>query len=174
MKKQSRLLRSFAILLLTALLSCTGVIHAQILPSDDLVPLVTNPPAVGTFFLIQNRLGPPYPFDPSYGMLPVYQWKPGVFLVDDSQVDYSAAAVHAANAAMSLMAGPTPCDPCSTNGSGGGAGYVPPVPSYSSGDLWLEMRDPTNQTATLLVHRPSSNQDVYDLIYTTNLNPVAT
>ncbi len=49
--------------------------------------LVTNPPLMGTFFLLQNPKSPPYPFDPFHGELPVYFYD-GVYFVDDTGVDY--------------------------------------------------------------------------------------
>jgi hypothetical protein len=47
--------------------------------------LVTNAPAAGTFFLLGVNPPLPFPYDPYFGVLPVYSYD-GVFFVDDSQV----------------------------------------------------------------------------------------
>jgi len=47
--------------------------------------LVTNAPASGTFYLLSVHPSLPHPFDPYFGVLPVYAYD-GVFFVDDSQV----------------------------------------------------------------------------------------
>jgi hypothetical protein len=46
--------------------------------------LVTNAPAAGTFYLLSVHPSLPHPFDPYFGMLPVYAYD-GVFFVDDTQ-----------------------------------------------------------------------------------------
>ncbi len=83
--------------------SLTPSASAQKLPPEELVLPVMNPPALGTYYMLKDKQGPPYPFDPSFGQLPVYEWKPGVFLVDDSQVDYVSLKNSLGGGGMSLM-----------------------------------------------------------------------
>ncbi len=143
----------------------------QLLQAEPQIERVLSPPLMGTFFLRQQKNGPPYPFDPFAGRLPVYEWKPGVFIVDDSQVDYPAMKSMAESgagsaAAMSLPA-PPPCESCPTNGSGGGPLNWGAV-THSSNDLWLELANITNSQAFFTIHTPDTFGS-YDLFTTTNL-----
>ena len=77
----------------------------------------------GTFYLMQNKKSPPYPFDPWFGQMPIFLWD-GVFFVDDSKVDYVSLRAESISGfgfgenggGMMLMSLPPTCDPCSTNG----------------------------------------------------------
>jgi hypothetical protein len=140
---------------------------------------VSSPPVSGTFHFVQRQDVPPFPFDPFFGQLPVYEWKPGVYIVDDSQVDYPAwneqkraAANHSMESSgeMSTMSSPSPCSTCPTNGEGS-ASPLPPLPpaySHSPTNLWLEIVNVTNNQAFFVIHTPDPGS-TYHLFSTTNL-----
>ena len=89
---------------------------AQELPRETWpIEPVKEAPAFGTFWCVQNRL--PYPFDPFFGRLPVYEIGGGIYLVDDSQVDYGAAG-KSGGGEMALMSSPAPPGGGGTNGGG--------------------------------------------------------
>ena len=80
MKTKSSRSRAFSFTITTAFLWATLLAPAQEAPQ-----LVNNAPASGTFFLLSVSPPLPFPFDPYFGVLPVYSYD-GVFFVDDSQV----------------------------------------------------------------------------------------
>ncbi len=143
----------------------------QLLQAKPQIERVLNPPLMGTFFLRQQKNGPPYPFDPFAGQLPVYEWKPGVFIVDDSHMDYpamkSVTESGAGSAAAMSFPAPPPCESCPTNGSGGGL-LNWGAATHSSNDLWLELANITNSHAFFTIHTPDTFGS-YDLFTTTNL-----
>jgi len=133
--------------------------------------LASAPPFAGTFYLAQRSDLPPYPFDPYLGQLLVYELGPGIYMIDDSAVDYTASLNQNGGGSMLMsedfIAPPPPCDPCSTNGGGGGVSYTPPT--YGSSDLWLQIINATNNQASFVIHTPETN-GLYDLFTTTNMN----
>lgn len=150
MKRPTLPTQTVAWCLLSWLAATPTVAPAQQLQSEEAqIQLVKSPPAFGTFYLIQSKNSPPYPFDPFFGELPVYEWKPGVYLVDDSKVDYVA------------LRGERKLEMGQKNGEGmglmafgppglGGAGYAGMAYSYSSNELWLEIFQGTNNTPLIL------------------------
>lgn len=151
----------------------------QLQIAEPLIERVWNPPPVGTFFLIHQKYSAPYPFDPSFGQLPVYEWKPGVFLVDDSQVDYAALESKSeGGGGMSLMSMTGPGGfPVGTNS--GSAELICSASTnftltyrYWSNSLALGVALGTNSTIDLTVFTSTTNA-TYDLFGTTNLNALA-
>jgi Bacterial TSP3 repeat len=125
----------------------------------------------GTFYLAQGSA--PYPFDPFFGALPVFDVRPGTYLVDDTKVDYLAGNVQKAailseagvGASMAAMSSPAPCSPCPTNGGGGGSSFSgPPAYSYSSTNLWLEIALGTNASTALITLHNTTNGVRYQLL----------
>ena len=157
------------------LLSLIALILSVCLPStaQTLDPL-SAAPAVGTFYFATG--GPPFPFDPSIGQLPVYEWTPGVYVVDDSGGSWASGVQaqllgNGGGGVMVLSGLPTPCNPCPTNSAPGGPGdWGGPAYNHSSNDLWLEIASVvmSNSTATFVIHTPETN-GVYDLFGTTNM-----
>ncbi len=142
-------------------------------------------PAVGTFYFVQRTNTAPFPFDPFFGAFPVYEVRPGVYLVDDLQMDYIATGAQqmaGGGMMMSSSIGPPGvgggCTNCVvTNLCLGPTNFsvqyqlsTANPPPYSSNDLWLEMVIATNNVATLIIHTPDSNA-WYDIFGTTNLSP---
>jgi hypothetical protein len=164
--------RLFPLILLSIVwFICWGAMAQQVDDTQQLQP-IESPPPFGTFYTIGSTI--PYPFDPYFGQLPVYQWKPGVYIVDDSQVDggtkLSSTSTSADGGGMMTMdaAPPPPCDPCSTNGEAGDPIIFPPAYNYDPTNLWLEIAGITNNQAFFVVHTPDTFGG-YDLFSTTNL-----
>lgn len=152
--------------------------------------LVAAPPQGGTFYLLSAMTdeggGPPWPFDPYEGLLPVYAvaGRPGSFLVADSAEDYAlyqavmrgkrpglagvAWLEGGGMRALSESGGPgLPGD----GEEGGGGEWEPPAyspPEYGPEDLWLEILSYTDGAAGFLLHAPAAA--AFDLFGTTNLN----
>ncbi len=123
---------------------------------------------MGTFFLMQDKKSPPYPFDPFHGQLPVYSWA-GAFFVDDTGVDYvslrawqKSGMEAQGDGGMALMSGAAPPGfggDGGTNGGGGGpenfsAGYEG---LSASTNLWIEILPATTNFATVLLHNTASD-----------------
>ena len=109
----------------------------------------------------------PYPFDPYFGQLAIYQWTPGVYLVDDSQLDAngaSASPLSANGGGVMMMSMPSPCNPCPTNGGGGGPVNFGPVDYPSSNVLWLEIALGTNASTALITLHNTTNGVRYQLL----------
>ncbi len=136
---------------------------------------VTNAPAFGTFFSL-SRFQAPFPFNP-FPELPLYAVTNGVFLYDDSNVDYQAlASLRAEGAfalggvgAMAMMSGPTPPPPGGGGGGSGGGGGVYQAPYSGAG---LKITIPVVLTngylyTTIFDHNPALAHDIYAR---TNLN----
>ncbi len=160
-------------LLLLLLLSATSFacwrVAAQQTQDTQELQRVESPPPFGTFY--SARTGIPYPFDLSFGQLAVYQWKPGVYIVDDSQSDGAQAQMSAGGGGMMTMdAAPAPCEGnCPTNSEGGGpVSFGPPAYSYDSTNLWLEITGITNNQAFFVIKTPDPSGP-YDFFSTTNL-----
>jgi hypothetical protein len=135
-------------------------------PLEPLSPAPTK----GTFWSVQRTNLPPLPFDLFGGQLPIYELKPGVFIIDDSQVDFTAMEALSPNSgeSMSMSGAPEPCDPCATNSS---AKSVTNAPAYGfdATNVWLEITGVTNGQAYFVVRTPDSFE-TYDMFGTTNLN----
>jgi hypothetical protein len=146
-------------------LAFTPILVAQEQPQPQ---LMTNAPSMGTFYLLGRIPSPPYPFDPYFGTQPVYAYD-GVFFVDDTQVSFTEQQF-GGGGGMMLMSGPTPppCDPCSTNGSGGTNYSGPLAYSYDPTNVWLEITGVTNGQAFFVVKTPDSFE-TFDMFSTTNL-----
>jgi hypothetical protein len=117
MKKLPRLLLLIA--LNAACLGCWSA-AAQVVQNEQQLQLVESSPAFGTFWLVQDKA--PYPFDPFFGQLPIYDVGGGIYLVDDSQVAYSA--MQEGGGAFTSSEPSPPCDPCPSEGGGVTNSYV--------------------------------------------------
>jgi hypothetical protein len=163
-----KLLLPFAhsLLLILMSVSCWQAAAQQAQDSQAL-QLVDTPPLFGTFFSASS--GIPYPFDPSFGQLPVYQWKPGVYVVDDTQVDTGVSASLRSTSfdgggAMMMLSLPSPCTECPTNSDGGGPVNFGPVDYSSSNVLWLEIALGTNASTALITLHNTTNGVRYQLL----------
>lgn len=146
-------------------LACT---HAQQLQQ------VTHPPESGTFFLLSAEASgegsPPYPFDPYFGVLPIYQFNglPNQYLVGDSVEDFQALRslqleLQSAGA-MTMNGIELPPD---DEGGGGGGEWTNGYPGWVFGtnDLYLSIipESLTNSgTVALTIH--NSESDTNDLV----------
>ena len=141
---------------------------AQQAQDSQELQLVQSPPLFGTFY--SARSGIPYPFDPTFGQAAVYQWKPGVYVVDDTQADgagvsASPTSMFADGGGAMMSAMSPPCNPCPTNGGGGGSSFSgPPAYSYSSNELWLEIALGTNFSTALITLHNTTNGVRYQLL----------
>jgi len=110
----------------------------------------------------------PYPFDPYEGEIKVetLDAEMGIYVVLDTPDDWAAlqalnaadSAVYAGQNSVLMLNGP----------DSGEAPYA-----YGPDDLWLEILEMnrTNQTASLILHRPAAlTNAIYDLYFRTNLN----
>lgn len=169
----------FAVALLAAVTGASfsaRCAFAQEVKQDEMwLSPVLNPPPVGTFYFVQRKDMPPYPFDPFFGQFSVYEWKPGVYLIDDTDVESvglsgqkTLTMGNLGGAILMSLSTPAPCDPCPTNSESDGAGYVGFGYSYVPTNLWLEIARVTNNLAFLVIHTPETN-GLYDLFSTTNL-----
>jgi len=151
-------------------LACATASAQEVQELTPLQPVV--PPVQGTFFFLKNRSGPPYPFDPSYGLLDVYEWRRGVFLVDDTDWP-NAGRLTGGFETLSSDTLPYPCTQCPTNSEGGGPTSWGENFSYAGSNvLWLEIINLTNGTGKVVLHRPTGDRFDYDLITKTNIDPV--
>lgn len=114
---------------------------------------VSKGPSLPLFYSAQRNV-PPLPFNP-YPALPLFDIGDNKFVYDDRAVDYfslfAGSALASESGGMSAMSMAPPCDPCSTNGSGGGGpvNFGGPAYSYSSTQLWVKITS-TNSTNFLL------------------------
>jgi len=135
--------------------------------------LVTNAPAVGTFYLLSVNPSLPFPFDPYFGVLPVYAYD-GVFFVDDSQIGDLLS--QGGGMTMNSLAPPGTNDPPATNN--------PPVTNicagltnftlayqYSTNGLLLGIAQTTNPWIALSIL--TATNESYDVFGTTNLVTLA-
>jgi len=153
-------------------------------------------PQFGTFWLGGAGGAVPLPCSPIG--LPVYAIAEGQFLVADTSGEPAADSTTAAaltaqaNALVNLITQIQTATarqrmramgmnvPPSPGGDGSGDGGDDYSPAYSpmiinSNLLWLEMVMVTNQTASLVIHPPPNDtNEVYELLYTTNLLTPAT
>lgn len=79
--------------------------------------LVYPPPVTGTFYFASRTNVPPFWFDPFSGQLPIYRIDGHKYLIDDSQVDYSArlsqSETMSLNGGETMLSGPpSPCEGC--------------------------------------------------------------
>lgn len=103
-------------------------------------------PAAGTFWSLQKLDSePPMPYDP-FPDLPVYSLGDGIFLVDDSSVDYAALRIQAAGAAL-VTAGIEAAQTTQSWQSGVGFGC----------GLWLSL-GASNDVALLSLHNTREGQ----------------
>lgn len=159
----------------TILICCWNGLSQDAPASFELRP-IESPPVFGTFYLATGSA--PFPFDPYFGQLPVYESKPGVYVVDDSQINsfggQALGALNGGGGAMTLSDPlPDPCNGnCPTNGGGGGPIAYGGNYDHSSTDLWLEVTSVvmSNSLAYFVIHTPETN-GVYDLFSTTNMAP---
>ncbi len=173
---------------LAVVLFATWAAPAQQLEmAEPTIERAWNPPLMGTFYLIHQKHGPPYPFDPYGGRLPVYEWKPGVFLIDD--VEFAAAALPSKSGqsaqaeggggglSMSMMSSTGPGG-FPVGGSGGGELICAASTNFTlayrywTNSLALDVALGTNSTIDLTVLTSTTNA-LYDLFGTTNLNSLA-
>ena len=155
-------------------------------PGLELIP--TNAlPESGTFWMLSQTNAPPLPFFPYAGLdvdvpVPVYLLDSNAYtasyVVDDRAVVTVETALRSLERQFGLMANDLPGlpgdgggDTNSDNEDGGGS-YGNFKPNYTTNDLWLELLAVTNSTAALAIH-PAWNapNDVYDLLYTTDIAP---
>jgi IgGFc binding protein len=147
--------------------------------SDDLATMIqavelTTPQAAesavsgSTFWSAQRPNFPPFPAN--FNNTPVWDLGNGVWLLDDVNVDYSAATSHGGMRAMDESGPPIPGD-----GDGGGTNIYSSSfqgEVFTTNQLWLQILSKTNTTAHLLIHRPwNITNGVYNLFYTTNILP---
>jgi IgGFc binding protein len=162
---------------------------------QGLQPVPTNTlPDGGNFWLLSQTNAPPLPFFPYANLdvdisVPVYQFGNNSFLVDDRQVVAVEAALQTLETRYGLGAGGSDGttmmmdsgfpglpgdgggDTNSDYGDGGGS-YGNFKPNYTTNDLWLELLAVTNSTAALAIHTAwNAPNDVYDLLYTTDIAP---
>jgi hypothetical protein len=132
-------------------------------------------PPFGTFWLLKSpdpdHGYPPLPCPPGdMPGLPIYALGDGHYLVDDSQVDYTALRQQQeANQALSNLE-----VQYGLRASPDGGGPLGPTPmDYTADDLWLQLITLTNATGFFVVHPPAAEamNGVYDLYMTTNLSP---
>jgi len=108
---------------LTALLAANAILlvgWASNLRAED-------PPLVGTFYSLQLSNAPPFPYDP-WPDLPHWALGNGIFVVDDSTIDYLSFE-------QSSASPPVP-------GAGAGADTNAPIPAYNypgTCAFWLEI-----------------------------------
>ena len=164
MRKPLLLVGRLSLLAFLIALACPAV--AQQTQESQELQRVESPPPFGTFY--SARTGIPYPFDPSFGKAPVYQWKPGVYIVDDSQGENANGMMTADGGGAMMMSMPSPCDPCATNSEPSEPISLPPAYSYDPTNLWLEITGITNNQAFFVIRTPEP-LDVFDMFSTTNL-----
>lgn len=161
-----------------------GLLELAILPAgaQESPPpvLATNAPAHGTFYLLGRIPSPPFPFDPYYGLLPVYAYD-GVFFVDDSQVSLMAQQFSLGGeegGGMMLMSGPS-LPPI----GGGGTNNVTNLFCntltnfvvnylYATNGLSLGIAPTTNPWIALTIQTDTTNAP-YDLFGTTSMVELA-
>jgi hypothetical protein len=119
-------------------------------------------PIFGNFYTITHgESWPPLPSD-TLG-LNFWSLGGGCFLLDDRGFGQNASR------ADSSFEQPFP-----TNGGSGGGGESGPdiTPKvYTTNDLWLEITEFTNRTASLVIHAPWNDTNLFhDLYYTDNLD----
>ena len=157
---------------LTVLLLLSILLSAGFCADEPI--LVTNAPAHGTFRLLYQQPSPPYPFDPTYGALPIWLLN-GVYYVDDSEVDY--VTLRAWQLAESALSSPSPPG---IGGGGGSSNVVCDGPTNftfayqanaaATNDVWLQFSLATSHTGLIRLHTADTNAS-YDLFATTNLSP---
>jgi hypothetical protein len=170
----------------TVRLLCLSVLSAIAFISQAVAQpvLVTNGPTAGTFYLLSVNPSLPYPFDPYFGVLPVYSYD-GVYFVDDSQVGDLQLQQNGFGGEMTMnsLSGPGP-GVGGTNNSGPATNIcsgptnftvtyersTTNTPPYGTNDLWLSIQIDTNNVANLIIHTPNTNS-FYDVFGTTNLSP---
>jgi len=159
--------------LVVSLLLALACATASAQEVQELTPLQpVNPPSRGTFFrLSEGNAARPYPFDVGWGIFFVYEWRPGVFLVDDT--DWTLTTDKGGATTMSEPTPPPyPCTECPTNSEGGGPTAWGENFSYAGSNvLWLEIINLTNGTGKVVLHRPTGDGFDYDLITKTNIDP---
>ena len=172
----------YAAALVIAVLSfwTAGSGHAQQLQKGEPQEhIAISAPKIGTFYFVQRKDAPPLPFDPFFGQFPVLEIKPGLYLVDDSKVDYVAwreeqkSAVGQKNSegmALMVFGPPGLGGGGGTNGSGGGTGSAGMAYSYSSNELWLEIALGTNVSTALITLHNTTNGVRYQLLSRPEVN----
>ena len=127
----------------------------------------------GNFWLLErpsHRLRPSTtPLSPRRfgGPVPFIHIGEGMFLVDDSEVNYDELnQLRAMNALRRSGRRPVTIP-------GGTFSPMDSTPGYTTNDLWLEITGKANGTANLVIHPPAAEVTncVYDLYLTTNLSP---
>jgi hypothetical protein len=134
---------------------------AQEVSNEPQLPRVESAPAFGTFWPVQMPI--PYPFDPYFGQLPIYEVAPGLYLIDDSQVSFS-------------MRAPYP------GGGGGGGGGTNCICNsltnftvdylYSTNGLMLGIAQTTNPWIALTIQTTTTNATC-DVFGSTNMADLA-
>jgi hypothetical protein len=148
---------------------------ALILPAAAQPVLVTNAPAIGTFYLLSVHPSLPWPYDPFFGTLPVYFYD-GAYWVDDTELLVEGGGGMMLNSSISPGGG-SGSSLTFTNTCSGPTNFTityqlsaTNIPPYGTNDLWLEMKMATNNVAHLTIHTPTTNAP-YDVFGTTNLSP---
>jgi hypothetical protein len=174
MKNSRRTLTGIVFLLFDLLLSLIWAPAAD-LSSGNLDPVAglelvapKDVPKYATFWFLRRPGSPPVPCN-SFPELPVY-WlnkERKVFLLDDRLVDWNAVYQQRL-AARLLKAAALGMSLAELELMESGGPYE--AYSYSTNDLWLEITEFANCTASLVIHRPWDDTNAYhDLFYTTNL-----
>jgi hypothetical protein len=155
-------------------LSVIGVVFTVCRPctAQTLDPL-SLAPTFGTFYFASG--GPPFPFDPSIGQLPVYEWRPGVYVVDDSGGSWASGVqsqLPGEGGGATTMSDPLPwpCTQCPTNGEPGGpVVWGGPAYNYSSTQLWVKITG-TNTTNFLLDVNNTVSNTYYGVLAKSTVN----
>jgi hypothetical protein len=118
----------------------------------EVASTVSNAP---TYYSAQRNM-PPLPFNP-FPELQLLDIGGNKFVYDDQMVDYFSSSIGsplvndeswALNSSMSLA---PPCNPCSTNGNGGGSSSFSGVPyNIAANDLWVKITRTNASTGFLL------------------------
>jgi hypothetical protein len=146
--------------------------------AQELQP-VESAPAFGTFWLVQQPV--PYPFDPFFGQLPIYDIGGGIYLLDDSQLDYSGmesgGLLSGGGGMMTMSSESPPSFNGGTNYTGGtnlpcsGPTNFTVAYQFSTNGLRLDISLATNNVASIVIHAADTN--AYDVFGTTNLASLA-
>jgi YD repeat-containing protein len=170
---------SLSTALLTCLLFVWSVRPALAQLEAPQPQLVTNAPAMGTFFVLGRIPSPPFPFDPYQGARPVYAYD-GVFFVDGSELSFmeqSFSFEGEEGGGMMLMSSPGP------PGAGGSTNSTTNLfcssltnfavrYQYSTNSLSIGIAQTTNTFVVLTIQTATTNAS-YDVFGTTNLVEMA-
>jgi hypothetical protein len=138
---------SLVSVLLAALTACAILsppVEAQSPPISSGDPLVSNPPANGTYRILSalamSRVPPPFPFNPCADC-PVRQLPDGSFLVDDSATNLSF--LYGADPGPDSQSGRSGLERLSQDGANG-------LINFPEGSLYLEITGVSNYAGLVL------------------------